>query len=137
MTRPERTNLQSKETVLDCVQALRVQEERSYLIPTCHLERWLIADSEREESEPKTKTPSLRCKEEFSDYLTWRKQMAEWCFSVADLCKIRTETVEIAMNILDRFVSYQIDVMTDPELFQLACTTAFYIAVKIHDITSI
>ena len=64
-----------------------------------------------------------------------RTKMAAWCYQVVDYCKFSRESVEIAMNFLDRFVLTPSGraVLQDRSLFQLACMTALYTAIKINE----
>merc|ERR1712224_844155 len=64
-----------------------------------------------------------------------RKTMARWAYSIADLCQYKKETIAIALNVLDRFLSTTIgrNVLFDRSQFQLATMTAIYSSVKIHE----
>ena len=64
-----------------------------------------------------------------------RYKMAAWCYQVVDFCKFRRETVEIAMNFLDRFLVTPagLSAKIDRKLYQLAAMTCLYTAVKIHE----
>jgi len=61
--------------------------------------------------------------------------MARWCNQIADFCNYNRETVAIAMNCLDRFMSTPSgrEVLLDRNLYQLAAMTALYSSVKIHE----
>eukprot|EP00522_Entomoneis_paludosa_P016450 CAMPEP_0172446740 /NCGR_PEP_ID=MMETSP1065-20121228/6270_1 /TAXON_ID=265537 /ORGANISM="Amphiprora paludosa, Strain CCMP125" /LENGTH=316 /DNA_ID=CAMNT_0013197929 /DNA_START=63 /DNA_END=1013 /DNA_ORIENTATION=+ len=64
-----------------------------------------------------------------------RTKMVAWCYQVVDFCKFRRETVEIAMNLLDRYMmtSLATTAKLDRKLYQLAAMTCLYTAVKIHE----
>ena len=64
-----------------------------------------------------------------------RHVMAKWCCEIADFCKYKRETVAIAMNCLDRFMSTPVghQILLDRNAYQLASMTALYSAVKIHE----
>jgi len=64
-----------------------------------------------------------------------RFTMAGWCNEIADFCNWERETVAIAMNCLDRFMSTPSgrEVLLDRNLYQLAAMTALYSSVKIHE----
>lgn len=64
-----------------------------------------------------------------------RSKMVGWCFQIADYCKFQRETVEIAINYLDRFLATVegSKAKYDPQLYQLAAMTSLYMAVKIHE----
>jgi hypothetical protein len=61
--------------------------------------------------------------------------MAKWCNEIADFCNYKRETVAIAMNCLDRFMSTPSgqEILLDRNLYQLAAMTALYSSVKIHE----
>ena len=62
-----------------------------------------------------------------------RTKMAEWCFQIVDFCKFQHESVEIAMNFLDRYLFVDTSPLNSRVLFQLASMTCLYMAVKIHE----
>jgi len=61
--------------------------------------------------------------------------MAKWCNEISDFCNYKRETVAIAMNCLDRFMSTPSgqEILFDRNLYQLAAMTALYSSVKIHE----
>jgi len=61
--------------------------------------------------------------------------MAKWCNEIADFCNYKRETVAIAMNCLDRFMSTPNgqEILFDRNLYQLAAMTALYSSDKIHE----
>jgi len=64
-----------------------------------------------------------------------RLVMARWCNDIADFCNYKRETVAIAMNCLDRFMSAPSghEILLDRNLYQLAAMTALYTSVKVHE----
>jgi hypothetical protein len=64
-----------------------------------------------------------------------RTKMAAWCYSVVDFCQFDHETVAIAMNILDRFMTTPAaeKAKADRRTYQLAAMTSLYTAVKVHE----
>jgi len=62
-----------------------------------------------------------------------RTMMAEWCYQVVDFCKFQRESVEIAMNFLDRYLLVDTFALNDRATYQLAAMTSLYMAVKIHE----
>lgn len=64
-----------------------------------------------------------------------REKIASWCFEVADICDFSHETVEITLNLLDRFMLTPSGaiVHSDRAKYQLASLAALYTAVKIHE----
>ena len=64
--------------------------------------------------------------------LDCRTKMSEWCYQVVDFCKFNRETVSIAMNFLDRYLSTPAgsSALNDRKVFQLAAMTCLYTAIK-------
>ncbi|CAB9512891.1 diatom-specific cyclin [Seminavis robusta] len=64
-----------------------------------------------------------------------RSKMAQWCMTLMDACQLSRETVTIAMSYLDRFLATPTgsECIEDSAAFQLACMTALYSAIKIHE----
>jgi hypothetical protein len=62
---------------------------------------------------------------------TCRDKMLTWFFEIVDYFKYSKETVETALNYLDRYVC------TNRLEYQLTCMTALYTAVKIHERTAL
>mmetsp|Transcript_54384 Transcript_54384/g.132012 ORF Transcript_54384/g.132012 Transcript_54384/m.132012 type:complete len:301 (+) Transcript_54384:327-1229(+) len=62
-----------------------------------------------------------------------RLVMSNWCCEIASFCKYQRETVAIAMNLLDRWMSVDQQVLMDRTSYQLAAMTALYTAVKVHE----
>mmetsp|Transcript_36954 Transcript_36954/g.79814 ORF Transcript_36954/g.79814 Transcript_36954/m.79814 type:complete len:323 (+) Transcript_36954:45-1013(+) len=65
-----------------------------------------------------------------------RMMMVDWCYSIIDLVQLNRETVELAMDMVDRFLSKPSSVVItsralyDRRQYQLIVVTALYIAVK-------
>ena len=73
---------------------------------------------------------------ELSNYLNWRKQMVQWCYRIAATCNFSKETVEIAVNMLDRYIALTNQpkvIMANPSCYQLACMTCLYTAAKTNE----
>lgn len=64
-----------------------------------------------------------------------RDKMVAWCFQVAKFCQFQTESVEIAMSMLDRFLltAEGAAALQDRSTYQLACMVCLYTAVKVHE----
>jgi hypothetical protein len=65
-----------------------------------------------------------------------RTKMVDWCYSVVDICQLERETVAMAMEMVDRFLSNKsstvaMDVRRDRIQFQLLTLSALYISIKI------
>lgn len=61
--------------------------------------------------------------------------MQKWCKEIATYCGYSTETVDISMNCLDRFMCTEngFSILFDRSQYQLAVMTALYTTVKIHE----
>jgi hypothetical protein len=79
-----------------------------------------------------------------------RTKIVAWCYSVIDLCQLNRETVAIAMNIVDRFMSNpkrrphgsngvfvphfsHREILYDRIKYQLLVVSALYIAIKMNE----
>lgn len=111
------TMLQTHQT-METIKAMRRQEELGYSV--CDYLSYLP-----------TATSALDTPVDAS----CRFAMAKWCNDIADHCKYEHETVAIAMNCLDRFMSTPSgkEILLDRNLYQLAAMTALYSSVKIHE----
>jgi len=80
-------------------------------------------------------TPPTMTPEGVQACINNRSKMVSWCMSLMDACQLNRETVSIAMSYLDRFLATAIgeDCIEDSATFQLACMTALYSAIKIHE----
>mmetsp|Transcript_12867 Transcript_12867/g.30083 ORF Transcript_12867/g.30083 Transcript_12867/m.30083 type:complete len:299 (-) Transcript_12867:226-1122(-) len=106
------------EQTVRTIRAMRRQEELGYSV------------SDYLSSLPKA-TPALDTPVDAS----CRFAMAKWCNDIAVHCKYEKETVAIAMNCLDRFMSTPSgkEILLDRNQYQLAAMTALYSSVKIHE----
>ncbi len=67
-----------------------------------------------------------------------RSSIVEWCYKLCDHCQINRETVEIAMDMVDRFLyktprSITRHFLQDREKYQLLALSAMYIASKLNE----
>jgi hypothetical protein len=64
-----------------------------------------------------------------------RDKMCEWSYQIVDFCKFHRESVDIAMNYLDRFLltKYGEAALHDRNVYQLVAMTCLYSAIKIHE----
>lgn len=66
-----------------------------------------------------------------------RKKLVDWCFAIVDACNFQRETVAIAMNLLDRFMSLwseeSITALQSKRELQLVAVTSLYIGIKINE----
>jgi hypothetical protein len=67
-----------------------------------------------------------------------REKMVAWCYQVTDYCTFSRSTVEVAMSLLDRFLSHASPTNTiaqrcraSRKTYQLAAMTALYTSIKI------
>jgi len=74
-----------------------------------------------------------------------RRKLIDWCYAIADRCQFQRETVAVAANIVDRFMSttrassassQEIEALYDRTEYQLVALTALYISIKINERTS-
>lgn len=64
-----------------------------------------------------------------------RDKMCEWSYQIVDFCKFHRESVDIAMNYLDRFLLTKFGqaALHDRNTYQLVAMTCLYSAIKIHE----
>lgn len=60
--------------------------------------------------------------------LLWRDKICEWCYNVVDHYELARESVSVAMNIVDRYVSSR---FVTPQTYTLVAVTAIHIAIKL------
>jgi hypothetical protein len=110
----------STEQTLETIEAMRSQEDHHGYSVTDYLSEL-----------PKIATTALDTPVDAS----CRFVMAKWCNEIADFCQYKRETVGIAMNCLDRFMSSPTgqEILLDRNMYQLAAMTALYSSVKIHE----
>lgn len=112
----------SQEQVLETIEAMRRQEESHGYCVSDYLSQVPMIDATRIALD----TPvDASC----------RFVMAGWCNEIADFCNYKRETVCIAMNCLDRYMSSPTgqEILLDRNKYQLAAMTALYTSVKIHE----
>jgi hypothetical protein len=105
----KRTKAQNDDS-LDRIEIMKRQEDTMYRLKLIDLP----TSSEKD-------VPDVGC----------RDKMLTWFFEIVDYFKYDKETVEIALNYLDRYEC------TDRLEYQLTCMTALYTAVKIHERTAL
>mmetsp|Transcript_22408 Transcript_22408/g.55433 ORF Transcript_22408/g.55433 Transcript_22408/m.55433 type:complete len:456 (+) Transcript_22408:96-1463(+) len=64
-----------------------------------------------------------------------RKRMVEWCLTMVGTMELRRETIERAINCIDRFILLKRGriLLSDPKLYQRAVVTALYLMIKLHE----
>lgn len=112
----------SQEQTLETIQAMRRQEDCNGYCVSDYLSQIETIDAAKTALD----TPvDASC----------RFVMANWCCEIAQFCNYKKETVAIAMNCLDRFMSTPDGrtILLDREKYQLAAMAALYSSVKIHE----
>jgi hypothetical protein len=70
-----------------------------------------------------------------------RTELVDWCYIVIDKCQFERETVAVAMDMVDRFLSKPSDssilMLQSRSQFQLLTMTALYIAIKTQEKSTI
>ena len=70
-----------------------------------------------------------------------RMTMVDWCYSLIDVCQFERESVAMAMEMVDRFLSKSSKeseaVLCDCMQYQLLAMTALYVAVKTNGKTAL
>lgn len=100
-----------RDFALDTLCAMKKQEDAIYHISTQH----------------------LKGMKNVSTYLTWRGKMVEWYYSIAEVYHFSKESVEVAISILDRYVTINTELIFDSKKYKTACMACFYISSKIHE----
>jgi lipoyl(octanoyl) transferase len=118
---------------IERLKVMKRQESTHYMIPDYLSPEWQARLAEAEvsdhpptnESTPPTNesTPASSSAIEL-----WREKICEWCYNVVDHYELPRESVSVAMNILDRYVSSR---LLTPKTYTLAGVTAIHIAVKL------
>lgn len=105
-----------QEQALNFIRVMLEREQSSYSIP-----------SDDAESSPRPFSPFVKP--------THRKRMVEWCFAMVETMELRRETIERAINCIDRFVLLKGGriLLSDPVLYQRAVITSLYIMIKLHE----
>ncbi|KAL7532472.1 hypothetical protein ACHAXR_009511 [Thalassiosira sp. AJA248-18] len=66
-----------------------------------------------------------------------RTKLVDWCYSIIDHCEFERETVAIAMEMVDRFLSKPMSItqymLCDRNQFQLLVMAALFIAIKTNE----
>jgi len=110
----------STEQTLATIEAMRRQEHNEYFVTDYLYE-----------------LPRIAATNSIDNHIdaSCRVVMANWCTEVANYGNYKSDTVAIAMNCLDRFLttfSGQ-EVLLDRHLYQLAVMTSLYSSAKIHE----
>mmetsp|Transcript_16867 Transcript_16867/g.41081 ORF Transcript_16867/g.41081 Transcript_16867/m.41081 type:complete len:370 (+) Transcript_16867:72-1181(+) len=115
--------------------------ESEYMQPTSSLQVML----EQEAKSYRAQCLQGRDIEGRSTDLDWFRTMTKWCYCVVDNCDLPLETVDVAINLLDRFLisnfgplSSQFKILRESSSwFQTVTMTCLYIATKVTSTTSL
>mmetsp|Transcript_24771 Transcript_24771/g.59733 ORF Transcript_24771/g.59733 Transcript_24771/m.59733 type:complete len:315 (+) Transcript_24771:140-1084(+) len=70
-----------------------------------------------------------------------RLKIVDWCYAIIDQCNFDRETVAIAVDIIDRFLSKPSviarDALADRKKYQLLAISALYIAIKTNELMAV
>ena len=111
------------EDVVSTIEAMRNQEEQCYCASD-----YLVLPSDQARGKRR-----LGGDKRVNDDCRYR--MAQWCYQVVDFCKFNRDTVAIAMNYLDRYMSTEqgAEALKSRSVFQLTAMTCLYTAIKTHE----
>jgi hypothetical protein len=136
MTTTKNTS-RTMDAALDHLRTMRKQEETSYRIAPENLASLVLRLRTPRPDRKKTPSESQReacADKDVGDFSKWRSQMVLWSYRIAKTCRMQKETVEIAMWMMDRFVTMKSDLLINGRIqFQLGSMTALYTASKIHE----
>mmetsp|Transcript_14619 Transcript_14619/g.22560 ORF Transcript_14619/g.22560 Transcript_14619/m.22560 type:complete len:337 (-) Transcript_14619:144-1154(-) len=107
------------------------RQESDYMIPDYLTPEFQARLAAAEVSDSPTlnngdETTSASCSEPIN--LLWRDKICEWCYNVVDHYELARESVSLAMNIVDRYVSSR---FITPQTYTLVAVTAIHIAIKL------
>lgn len=106
-------------TVADSISVMRKQEETTYKVNDCLQTNNISSSIFSKKGRPVDE----KC----------RSKMCEWGYKVVDYCGFKRETVAIAMNYLDRFVTAKPTFLQSLKEYQLASMTCLYVAIKLFE----
>jgi len=130
-----------RDDIMAIIRAMRRQDE--IYLPEDYLQSMEDQAEEEEEDNPFDAFTTTKPIDEH-----WRCKMVEWCYSVSDQFTLNRDTVAIAMNSFDRFVSIITAEICDDDdnkqlfgrhydqgviYYQLALMVCLYTAVKVHE----
>ena len=131
--------------MMDMIRAMKAQEAKHYSLPGEYWETCFdlnIISLVEEDSSEGTEA-ECECDEAdesdvpcIENYMEWRGRMIEWFFDVAKTCKYQTETIEVAINTMDRFMANSPRgnrIMQRSNEYQLVSMTSLYIATKTYE----
>jgi len=115
---------EQQQDIIDTLQAMRRQEDMYYECSNCYQERSMLIDP-------------VSCHEPVT--IQTRNVLCDWANKIIDFCSLDRETVEIAMNYVDRFVQTEagLEILEHSDRFQLLVVTALYLAIKVHETVAI
>jgi len=116
---------------------LRQQESGHYAVPRNFLDDDMSDGGDKHGSTTRITSATTSSAPVDAEF---RSKMVVWCYHVVDYCEFRRESVEIAFNYLDRYLTTQDggrhrpgSARNDRITYQLATIVALYLAIKIHE----
>jgi lipoyl(octanoyl) transferase len=108
-----------------------IRQESDYMIPDYLTPAWQAGLAAAEVSDPSTTDnngdePSPSSSEPIN--VLWRDKICEWCYNLVDHYELARESVSVAMNIVDRYVSSR---FITPKTYTIVAVTAIHIAIKL------
>lgn len=112
--------MESHDILVDTLKAVRSQEEETYR----KTDGWKNSLEQNPLSEITMNTTPIDedC----------RIQIAAWYCRFLQTCQLETETVEIALSLLDRYTAMDKQARTDRRYYQLVSLASLYTAIKVH-----
>lgn len=109
---------------------IRQESSTHYMIPDYLTPEWQARLAAAEVSDPLPNDNDEHIPTSSSEPIneSWRKKICEWCYNVVDHYEMARESVSVAMNILDRYVSSR---FITPMTYTLAAVTAIHVAIKL------
>eukprot|EP00985_Skeletonema_marinoi_P002936 scaffold1200_cov109-Skeletonema_marinoi.AAC.6 len=108
-----------------------IRQEIDYMIPDYLTPAWQAGLAAAEVSDPSTTDnngdESSPSSSEPINVL-WRDKICEWCYNLVDHYELARESVSVAMNIVDRYVSSR---FITPKTYTIVAVTAIHIAIKL------
>jgi hypothetical protein len=126
---PSPLTIAANDEIYDRLEVMRLQECNYYMIPDYLAPDWqarlAVAEGDFDHSNDE-ENPSSFSSPQINE--SWREKICEWCYRLVDHWELARESVSVAMNILDRYVSSRV---TPPQTYMLAALTSLHVAVKV------
>ncbi|KAL7500446.1 hypothetical protein ACHAWT_008645 [Skeletonema menzelii] len=127
---PSPQTIAATEDFCERLKAMKRQES-DYMIPDYLTPEWQARLVNTEVSNPPThnnfdKPSSVSSSEPINSL--WRDKICEWCYNLVDHYELARESVSVAMNIVDRYVSSR---FITSQTYTLVAVAAIHIAIKL------